>query len=102
LRSPTRDPHAALTVVCDGAAQWLRLRNRKSTSVPVLDAPATLTLTKKLLDVGVVILDPGISAVETRSRCIPRSAKPSHVYSDRARRGADRAGWLGRGQGSSG
>ena len=36
----------------------------KSTSVPVLDAPATLTPEAELLDVGVVILDPGISTFE--------------------------------------
>ena len=36
----------------------------KSTSVPVLDTPTTLAPEAELLDVGVVILDPGISAEE--------------------------------------
>ena len=36
----------------------------KSTQVPALDAPSTLTPEAELLDVGVVILDPGISTVE--------------------------------------
>ena len=36
----------------------------KSTQVPALNAPKTLTPEAELLDVGVVILDPGISTVE--------------------------------------
>ena len=43
----------------------------KSTSVPVLDAPNTLTPEAELLDVGVVILDPGISSVEDEEQVYP-------------------------------
>ena len=48
----------------------------KSTSVPVLDAPEALTPEAELLDVGVVILNPGISRLKTRSRSTLRYAKP--------------------------
>ena len=42
----------------------------KSTSGPVLNAPATLAPEAELLDVGVGILDPGISAVATRAQLL--------------------------------
>lgn len=43
----------------------------KSTSVPVLDAPVTPVPDAELLDVGVVILDPGISSVEDEEQVYP-------------------------------
>ena len=52
----------------------------KSTSVPVLDAPATLTPDEELLDVGVVILDPGISAVEDEEQVYPEVRKAEATF----------------------
>jgi hypothetical protein len=47
----------------------------KSTSVPVLDTPTTLAPEAELLDVGVVILDPGISAEEDEELVYPEVRK---------------------------
>ena len=43
----------------------------KSTSVPLLDAPDVAVPDAELLDVGVVILDPGISSVEDEEQVYP-------------------------------
>ena len=52
----------------------------KSTSVPVLDAPDTLTPEAELLDVGVVILDPGISEVEDEEQVYPEVRKAEATF----------------------
>ena len=52
----------------------------KSTSVPVLDAPATLPPEAELLDVGVVILDPGISTVEDEEQVYPEVRKAEATF----------------------
>ena len=52
----------------------------KSTSVPVLDAPASLTPEAEVLDVGVVILDPGISAVEDEEQVYPEVRKAEATF----------------------
>lgn len=52
----------------------------KSTSVPVLDAPETLTPEAELLDVGVVILDPGISEVEDEEQVYPEVRKAEATF----------------------
>ena len=52
----------------------------KSTSVPVLDAPDALTPEAELLDVGVVILDPGISEVEDEEQVYPEVRKAEATF----------------------
>jgi len=52
----------------------------KSTSVPVLDAPETLTPEAELLDVGVVILDPGISEAEDEEQVYPEVRKAEATF----------------------
>jgi hypothetical protein len=52
----------------------------KSTSVPVLDAPETLTPEAELLDVGVVILNPGISEVEDEEQVYPEVRKAEATF----------------------
>jgi hypothetical protein len=67
----------------------------KSTSVPVLDAPATLTPEAELLDVGVVILDPGISAVEDEEQIYPevRKAEATFMATELAEVLTEQGGW---------
>ena len=67
----------------------------KSTSVPVLDAPATLTPDEELLDVGVVILDPGISAVEDEEQVYPevRKAEATFIATELAEVLTEQGGW---------
>ena len=67
----------------------------KSTSVPVLDAPATLTPDEELLDVGVVILDPGISAVEDEEQVYPevRKAEATFMATELAEVLTEQGGW---------
>ena len=67
----------------------------KSTSVPVLDAPATLTPEAELLDVGVVILDPGISAVEDDEQVYPevRKAEATFMATELAEVLTEQGGW---------
>ena len=67
----------------------------KSTSVPVLDAPATLTPEAELLDVGVVILDPGISAVEDEEQVYPevRKAEATFMATELAEVLTEQGGW---------
>ncbi len=52
----------------------------KSTQVPALDAPNTLTPEAELLDVGVVILDPGISAVEDEELVYPEVRRAEATF----------------------
>ena len=52
----------------------------KSTSVPVLDAPEALTPEAELLDVGVVILNPGISEVEDEEQVYPEVRKAEATF----------------------
>ena len=52
----------------------------KSTSVPVLDAPATPVPDAELLDVGVVILDPGISSVEDEEQVYPEVRRAEATF----------------------
>ena len=52
----------------------------KSTQVPALDAPYTLTPEAELLDVGVVILDPGISAVEDEELVYPEVRRAEATF----------------------
>ena len=67
----------------------------KSTSVPVLDAPATLTPDEELLDVGVVILDPGISTVEDEEQVYPevRKAEATFMATELAEVLTEQGGW---------
>ena len=67
----------------------------KSTSVPVLDAPATLTPEAELLDVGVVILDPGISTVEDQEQVYPevRKAEATFMATELAEVLTEQGGW---------
>jgi len=67
----------------------------KSTSVPVLDAPATLTPDEELLDVGVVILDPGISVVEDEEQVYPevRKAEATFMAAELAEVLTEQGGW---------
>ena len=67
----------------------------KSTSVPVLDAPATLTPEAELLDVGVVILDPGISTVEDEEQVYPevRKAEATFMATELAEVLTEQGGW---------
>ena len=67
----------------------------KSTSVPVLDAPATPVPDAELLDVGVVILDPGISSVEDEEQVYPevRRAEATFMATELADVLAEQGGW---------
>ena len=67
----------------------------KSTSVPVLDAPNTLTPEAELLDVGVVILDPGISSVEDEEQVYPevRKAEATLMAAELAEVLTEQGGW---------
>ena len=67
----------------------------KSTSVPVLDAPTTLAPEAELLDVGVVILDPGISAVEDEEQVYPevRRAEATFMATELAEVLTEQGGW---------
>ena len=67
----------------------------KSTSVPVLDAPNTLTPEAELLDVGVVILDPGISSVEDEEQVYPevRKAEATFMAAELAEVLTEQGGW---------
>ncbi len=52
----------------------------KSTSVPTLEAPERLTPEAELLDVGIVILDPGISTVEDEELVYPEVRKAEATF----------------------
>ena len=67
----------------------------KSTSVPMLDAPNTLTPETELLDVGVVILDPGISSVEDEEQVYPevRKAEATFMAAELAEVLTEQGGW---------
>jgi hypothetical protein len=67
----------------------------KSTSVPVLDAPDTPVPDAELLDVGVVILDPGISSVEDEEQVYPaiRRAEATYMATKLADVLAEQGGW---------
>ena len=67
----------------------------KSTSVPVLDAPETPVPDAELLDVGVVILDPGISSVEDEEQVYPevRRAEATFMATELADVLAEQGGW---------
>ena len=67
----------------------------KSTSVPLLDAPNTLTPEAELLDVGVVILDPGISSVEDEEQVYPevRKAEATFMAAELAEVLTEQGGW---------
>ena len=67
----------------------------KSTSVPVLDAPEIPVPDAELLDVGVVILDPGISSVEDEEQVYPevRRAEATFMATELADVLAEQGGW---------
>jgi hypothetical protein len=67
----------------------------KSTSVPALEAPDQLTPEAELLDVGVVILDPGISAVEDEELVYPeiRKAEAAFMATELAEVLTEQGGW---------
>ena len=67
----------------------------KSTSVPVLDAPDTPIPDAELLDVGVVILDPGISSVEDEEQVYPevRRAEATFMATELADVLTEQGGW---------
>lgn len=67
----------------------------KSTSVPVLDAPDVAVPDAELLDVGVVILDPGISSVEDEEQVYPevRRAEATFMATELADVLAEQGGW---------
>ena len=67
----------------------------KSTSVPTLEAPDQLTPDAELLDVGVVILDPGISAVEDEELVYPevRKAEATFMATELAEVLTEQGGW---------
>ena len=67
----------------------------KSTSVPALEAPYQLTPEAELLDVGVVILDPGISAVEDEELVYPeiRKAEATFMATELAEVLTEQGGW---------
>ena len=67
----------------------------KSTSVPTLEAPGQLTPEAELLDVGVVILDPGISAVEDEELVYPevRKAEATFMATELAEVLTEQGGW---------
>ena len=67
----------------------------KSTSVPTLETPDQLTSEAELLDVGVVILDPGISAVEDEELVYPevRKAEATFMATELAEVLTEQGGW---------
>ena len=67
----------------------------KSTSVPTLEAPDQVTPETELLDVGVVILDPGISAVEDEELVYPevRKAEATFMATELAEVLTEQGGW---------
>ena len=67
----------------------------KSTQVPALDAPETLTPEAELLDVGVVILYPGISAVEDEPLVYPevRRAEATFMAAELTQVLTEQGGW---------
>ena len=67
----------------------------KSTSVPTLEAPERLTPEAELLDVGIVILDPGISAVEDEELVYPevRKAEATFMATELAEVLTEQGGW---------
>jgi len=67
----------------------------KSTSVPVLDAPVAPVPDAELLDVGVVILDPGISSVEDEEQVYPevRRAEATFMATELADVLTEQGGW---------
>ena len=67
----------------------------KSTSVPTLETPDQLTSEAELLDVGVVILDPGISAVEDEELVYPgvRKAEATFMATELADVLTEQGGW---------
>ena len=67
----------------------------KSTSVPVLDAPETPVPDAELLDVGVVILDPGISSVEDEEQVYQevRRAEATFMATELADVLTEQGGW---------
>jgi hypothetical protein len=67
----------------------------KSTQVPSLDAPNTLTPEAELLDVGVVILDPGISTVEDEALVYPevRRAEATFMATELTQVLTEQGGW---------
>ena len=67
----------------------------KSTSVPVLDAPAAPIPDAELLDVGVVILDPGISSVDDEEQVYPevRRAEATFMATELADVLTEQGGW---------
>ena len=67
----------------------------KSTQVPALDAPESLTPEAELLDVGVVILDPGISTVEDEALVYPevRRAEATFMAAELTQVLTEQGGW---------
>ena len=67
----------------------------KSTSVPTLEAPERLTPEAELLDVGIVILDPGISAAEDEELVYPevRKAEATFMATELAEVLTEQGGW---------
>lgn len=67
----------------------------KSTQVPALAAPNTLTPEAELLDVGVVILDPGISTVEDEPLVYPevRRAEATFMATELTQVLTEQGGW---------
>jgi len=67
----------------------------KSTQVPALAAPDTLTPEAELLDVGVVILDPGISTVEDEPLVYPevRRAEATFMATELTQVLTEQGGW---------
>jgi len=67
----------------------------KSTQVPALAAPDTLTPEAELLDVGVVILDPGISTVEDELLVYPevRRAEATFMATELTQVLTEQGGW---------
>jgi len=67
----------------------------KSTQVPALAAPDTLTPEAELLDVGVVILDPGISTVEDEPLVYPevRRAEATFIATELTQVLTEQGGW---------
>ena len=67
----------------------------KSTQVPALAAPDTLTPEAELLDVGVVILDPGISTVEDEPLVYPevRRAEATFMATELTQVLTEQEGW---------
>ena len=94
LRSLTHDPRAALSHLC-GTAHGLCVGNRQVDFRAGTRRPATLTPEAELLDVGVVILDPGISAVEDEEQVYPevRKAEATFMATELAEVLTEQGGW---------